>query len=29
LIMQGDSGEVIVAEAVKDIMPLIFDGSYL
>lgn len=29
LIMQGDSGEVYVSEAVKNIVPLYFDASYL
>jgi cytidine deaminase len=29
LILQGDSGEVYVVEAVKDIVPLLFDASFL
>ena len=29
LIMQGDSGEVFVTEAVKNIVPLYFDASFL
>lgn len=29
LILQGDAGEVYIVEAVKDLLPLLFDASYL
>jgi cytidine deaminase len=29
LILQGDAGEVYIVKAVKDILPLLFDASYL
>jgi cytidine deaminase len=29
LILQGDSGEVYIIEAIKDILPLLFDASFL